>query len=283
MTNIVCPQCGNIIGKGKRFCTSCGAQTPADLPQQPPRASTTNGRISSQSRQTPIRSDNTLALSSPTWRFHAINIGSSSTENVYLKKTYSLFLIAVISICVIGYYSFHFVPKQHWATLGMLDCVIWILCGWFGWRHPIIISFPTFTVITGLFLGALANHYTASGRAEVFMSAAFITVMAFAGLTFYVFVTRKDFYWLLGFLCAGFWILLGSFSVYKWTNLSLIGIGIDIFGIVVFTGWILFDTSRILNRRDSELTPPIAAFELFLDIIGFHSYILDLLDWRDWF
>jgi len=46
--------------------------------------------------------------------------------------------------------------------------------------------------------------------------------------------------------------------------------------------WILFDTSQIVHRADAELTPGIAAFELLLDIIGLHRWMLDFLSELDW-
>jgi hypothetical protein len=44
----------------------------------------------------------------------------------------------------------------------------------------------------------------------------------------------------------------------------------------------IFDTSEIVHRTDAGLTPGIAAFELLLDIIGLHRWLLDLLSELDW-
>lgn len=260
---MLCPQCGNTIAQGKNFCTSCGGRVSQNLSQSIPGKSVPKVKMYAHATQSAILSE----------------------ENLYLRKTYSYLLLSIASMFALGYYSFNYVPKENWIALGGMDCTMWVLCGWFGWRRPIIITFPLFTIVTGLFLGALAKNFSDTDKSVIFINAAILTILVFVGLTIYVFLSRKEFNWLLGFLIAGFWILLGSFYLYAVTGSSLLNLGIDIFGIIVFTGWILFDTGRILHRRDSELIPPIAAFELFLDIIGLHSYLLDLLDidWKKWF
>jgi hypothetical protein len=39
---------------------------------------------------------------------------------------------------------------------------------------------------------------------------------------------------------------------------------------------------QIVHRADEELTPGLAAFELLLDIIGLHRWLLDFLSELDW-
>lgn len=49
---------------------------------------------------------------------------------------------------------------------------------------------------------------------------------------------------------------------------------IGLFGSAVFVGWILYDTSHILQRADDpDYSAPHAAFDLFMDIIGLFSYV----------
>lgn len=49
---------------------------------------------------------------------------------------------------------------------------------------------------------------------------------------------------------------------------------IGLFGSAVFVGWILYDTSHILQRAgDPDYSAPHAAFDLFMDIIGLFSYV----------
>lgn len=86
----------------------------------------------------------------------------------------------------------------------ILDFLIWVACGWFGWRNPIKAVFPIFLVITGLAMGQIAHLYSPN----LFLSAALTTLAIFAGVSTYVFFSKRDFSFLAVSLNIGFWILL---------------------------------------------------------------------------
>lgn len=157
--------------------------------------------------------------------------------------------------------------------LSIADAIIWVLCGWFGWRRPIAVTLPLFSIITGLLLGQLAHLYS-----SVFFSATVLTLLAFTGLSAYVHITRQNFSFLRGFLCIAFFVLLGGMVLSFFFHQPLIQLALTAFGVVTFGCWILFDTSRIIHRVDEDLTPGIAAFELILDIVGLQRWLLSLLN-----
>jgi len=109
-----------------------------------------------------------------------------------------------------------------------------------------------------------------------------MTLGAFVGLTVYAHLTKHDFSFLRGFLWAAFLILLSSILVVPLAHSHWVSLGYAAFGTITFLCWILFDTSQIVHRADAELTPGIAAFELLLDIIGLHRWLLDFLIELDW-
>jgi FtsH-binding integral membrane protein len=85
------------------------------------------------------------------------------------------------------------------------------------------------------------------GGKEVIPTAAFLTLMIFAGLSGAVFLTKKDFSFLAPFL----WVAgLGAFGVMLFG--ALFGFSGGIFftgGMIVFaSGWILYDTSKVLHH-----------------------------------
>ena len=81
-----------------------------------------------------------------------------------------------------------------------------------------------------------------------------------------------------GFLSLSFWILMGAGLLAFFVRAPILHLAIAALGTMTFGGWILYDTSQIVNRRDGMLSPGEAAFELLLDIIGLFRWLLDLLD-----
>lgn len=202
----------------------------------------------------------------------AIPLSLGQSIDSYIAKTYSIFSIALFAIAVFGFFSYFFVPKTYLTALGVADSVLWIACGWFGWRRPMAIVFPLFASVTGLLLGQIAHF-----NSMVFAQAAILSLTAFIGLSLYVFFTKKDFSFLSGFLFISFFILLGGGLLSLIFGSSLYSVLLSGFGVLSFAAWILYDTSQILHRVDSELTPSIAAFELILDIVGLFRWLLEHL------
>jgi FtsH-binding integral membrane protein len=209
---------------------------------------------------------------------HAHNLPSPLQAGIdpFIARTYNHLLVALGGIVLCGLLSYFLLPRSWLIGLGIADCVLWILCGWCCWRQPIEFIFPLFAIITGLFLGQLAQFY-----AGIFLMAGGLTLLAFAGLSFYVHFTRTDFSFLRGFLCLAFFILLGGMILSIFTPHSAFAVGLTGFGVLTFGCWILFDTSQIIHRADETLTPAVAAFELLLDFVGMHSWLLDLLHYWD--
>jgi FtsH-binding integral membrane protein len=195
-------------------------------------------------------------------------------QTQFVRRTYSLLLYALLGIIGAGVAAYNFLPRVALLPIGIADVILWVACGWFGWRRPINLVMPLFTIVTGLLLGLVATIVPAG----LFAQAAVMTVAAFTGLSLYVHTTRQDFSYLKGFLSIAFWIILAGGLLTIFFPVKLLTLGLSALGVVMFGCWILYDTSQIVNRRDSTLTPGVAAFELLLDLVGLFRWILDLLD-----
>jgi FtsH-binding integral membrane protein len=107
--------------------------------------------------------------------------------------------------------------------------------------------------------------------------AAVLTLLTFGALTTYAFVTKKDFSFLGGMLYVGLITLIGglllnaflfkSVSMSYWMSWGIL---------LVFSGYVLFDTSRIIHRYD-EKSYCSAAIALFLDFFNMFLAILSIL------
>lgn len=136
-------------------------------------------------------------------------------------------------------------------------------------------------VLWGLILGfgnraMLHSGVLLSGHATaILMQAIVITLAIFIGLTLTVFLTRKDFSFLRGILSISMFAMCGV-ALSSWMFGFSLGALFCGAGILVMAGYILYDTSRIMNYF-----PPsahvAAALMLFASIATLFLYVLQLL------
>ena len=199
----------------------------------------------------------------------------SANEGIASFETQTLraFAVMLAAIALVGGFSYGCVPRLAMVPLGIADSILWILCGWLGWRQPSGMVVPLFTIVTGLFVGQLAHSHS-----SVFFTATVFSIGAFSGLAAYAHFSRRDFSFLQGFLCVSFMVLIigGVLAVFVHSDIyQLLYSG---FGVIVFAAWILYDIDQIVSREDASLTPTTAALELLLDLIGLHRWLLDHLN-----
>lgn len=138
-----------------------------------------------------------------------------------------------------------------------------------------------FTGLLGLSLGPILMHYLQfSNGSQIVMQALGGTAVVFLGLSGYVLTTKKDFSFMRGMLVAGLMVvivgMLGAFVA------SLFGVQITAFSLaisaaVVFlmSGFILYDTSRIVNGGETNYI--MATTGLYLNIYNLFVSLLHLI------
>lgn len=106
-----------------------------------------------------------------------------------------------------------------------------------------------------------------------------MTALMFVGLSTYAFLSKVDFNFLGAGLFVALWGLiigglLNLFFQSPWAHMFMAWIGL-----VVFSGFVLFDTSLILRRaRDEDAV--VMAIELFLDALNLFLLLLDIFGGR---
>ncbi|MCG8468751.1 MAG: Bax inhibitor-1 family protein [Gemmatimonadetes bacterium] len=121
----------------------------------------------------------------------------------------------------------------------------------------------------------LANLYAPG----VISSAALVTLLAFAGLTAVVFVTRKDFSFLRGVVGYGMVVAVVAIvaaTIFGWELGTWFSVGM----IALAGAAILWDTSRILHHYPEDRHVS-AALELFASVALMFWYVLRLFMSRD--
>jgi len=138
-----------------------------------------------------------------------------------------------------------------------------------------------YTFVTGLFLAPslffaqLVASHGASLDASPVRDAFLLTGAAFAGLTGFVFVSKKDFSFLGASLSMGIWVVLGAMILGMFVHSAALSLAVASVGVLLFSGYILYDTSRIL--RDPEADAVSAALRLFLDVVNLFLFLLRIL------
>jgi FtsH-binding integral membrane protein len=146
-------------------------------------------------------------------------------------------------------------------------------------RYPLnLVAYFAYVFLMGLLIAPIVL-FTAGASPDVLTQASILTALVFTGLTGYTFLTRHDFSFLGGALTIGLFAMLGvgvagilfGFSMGLWYSLA---------GVVLFSGYVLYDTSAVLHRYATDRHVS-AAIELFTDIVMLFWYLLSLLNRRD--
>ncbi len=149
-----------------------------------------------------------------------------------------------------------------------------------------LVSFFGFAILFGwLTTGLMAMAFQTSGL-SILMEALGLTVIVFGGLSAYVLITKKDFSFMGGFLAVGLFLFIGAAIVMG--LMSMFGSGMPpwvhmamaIGSTLLFSLYVLYDTSQILHRFSTDMVVP-GALALLIDFIIMFRNILFLLMARD--
>ena len=137
-----------------------------------------------------------------------------------------------------------------------------------------------FTGCMGLGLGPMLNHYAGMpGGPMLIMQALGSTALVFFGLSAYALTTKKDFSFMGGFLTVGLLVVIVASIVNIFIGSSLTFMVINAAVVLIMSGFILFDTSRIINGGETNYIR--ATVSLYLNIYNLFTSILALLGMSD--
>ena len=137
-----------------------------------------------------------------------------------------------------------------------------------------------FTGCLGAALGPMLNYYVglANGPALI-MQALGGTAVVFFALSGYVLTTRKDFSFLGGFLMVGLIVALIASIALIFFNAPVANLALSAMIVLLMSGFILFDTSRIIHGGETNYI--LATVALYLDIYNLFTSLLHLLGAAD--
>ena len=143
-------------------------------------------------------------------------------------------------------------------------------------QHPLNAQLLfVWTLMEAYTVGVVCASYTAAGQGRIVVEALVLTALIFATLTAYTFQSKRDWSFMEAGLSSGLLLLIfwGLFSLFF---PALAGGLYSLFGALLFSGFIIFDTWQITERLgyDDHI---LASIMLYLDILNLFLHILRLL------
>ncbi len=149
------------------------------------------------------------------------------------------------------------------------------------------IYFYAFAAVMGLSLAWIFKAFTGVSIAQTFL----ITSIAFAGLSLYGYVTKKDLSGMGTFLMMGVIGLIVAMIVNIFLASSALAFAISAIGVLIFAGLTAYDTQSIKNEylqhamaADQEWLGKSAimgALRLYLDFINMFMFLLQFMGNRE--
>lgn len=193
---------------------------------------------------------NTYMLLSATLGFSAL----TALASMALQMPPMTYLIAFIGAMVLGIFV---LPRTANSASGL--GVIFLITG-----------------LLGFGLGPLLNMYLSLPKGpEIIATAMGGTGVIFLALSGYALTTKRDFSFMGGFLFAGMMVILIAALANIFLALPALSLAVSAGIILVMSGFILFDTSRIINGGETNYI--MATFGLYLTIFNIFINLLSIL------
>jgi len=193
---------------------------------------------------------NTYLLLSATLAFSALMAGLSMAMAVPT----SMYMISVIGAMVLGMFV---LPRTANSTTG-----IWVLFA--------------ITGLLGFGLGSILTVYLKLPHGAQIIATAFAgTGLIFLGLSGYALTTKRDFSFLGGFLFAGMMVIVLAMLANLFFAIPALALAISGAVILLMSGFILFDTSRIINGGETNYI--MATYGIYLSIFNIFISLLQIL------
>ena len=202
--------------------------------------------------------------------------GALETNKV-LKNTYLLLSMTLLfSAFTAGIAMMLNIPQGAGLVLTLVSF------GLLFWVHKVadtsqgLIAVFAFTGCLGAALGPMLNNYLGLANGPMLvMQALGGTALIFFTLSGYVLTTRKDFSFMGGFLITGMVLVIVAMLLNLFFQVPMVSLALSSAIILLMSGFILFDTSRIIHGGETNYIR--ATVGLYLSIYNLFTSLLHLL------
>jgi uncharacterized protein len=218
------------------------------------------------------------------------SIAASAPADVragFVRRTYAHLAGAILAFIMLEWMLFQTVlpeammgllatSQYSWLiVLGVFMGVSWMADSWAQSQTSVNTQYAglaLYVVAQAIIFVPLLYLAAAYSGPDVIVSAAFITLLLFTGLTFTVLTTRKDFTFLGGFLKISFFVALGVIVASILFGFSL-GVLFASVMVIIASASILYNTSNVLHRYHPS-QHVAASLTLFASVALLFWYIL---------
>lgn len=198
--------------------------------------------------------------------------------NKVLKNTYALLSVTLLFSALTAFISMHmdmpgYMPLV--ASFGALGLIWLVLPRTANSAAGIVVVFAI-TGLLGLGLGPILNTYLQmSNGSQLIMTSLGGTGVIFFALSGYALVSRRDFSFMGGMLFAGMVLVIIAALANIFMEIPALSLAISAIVILIMSGFILYDTSRIVNGGERNYI--LATVGLYLSLYNIFVNLLALL------
>jgi modulator of FtsH protease len=199
-------------------------------------------------------------------------------QTSFLTRVLTIFSLSLI-VAVLGVYMSRYVPSGYYLFLVILEFIL-IFAVNFASKRPTLapIFLFLFTFISGVMIGPLIYVFFNIGAGAIVFEALSITAIIFILLTSIVYFFNINLVnskiWI--FLLVGLIGIIIASIVNIFLRNPLFNFYISVVVVLIFSGYILYDISNILENPNMT-NEYVAALALYLDFVNIFIALLNIL------
>ena len=211
------------------------------------------------------------------YNMNTASMDSVLSTNKVLKNTYMLLgmTLAFSAVCA-GISMAMGLPHGAALILSLVGFGLLFVVNKMADSSKGLLAIFAFTGVMGASIGPMLNYYMSMpGGPALVMQALGGTALVFFGLSAYALTTRKDFSYMGGFLMVGLLVAVVAMIANIFLGIPALSLTISAALVMIMSGLILFDTSRIINGGETNYIR--ATVSLYLNIYNLFIHMLHLL------
>lgn len=198
--------------------------------------------------------------------------------NKLIRNTYTMLAMTLLFSALMAGASvvMQVPPMTSLFTLGGAFLLIWMVLPRTANSAAGLGVVFAITGLLGFGLGPTLSYYLSLPNGSEIVGTAFAgTGVIFLGLSGYALTSRKDFSFMGGFLVAGLLVVLIAMLANIFLDMPALSLALSAVVIMLMSGFILYDTSRMVNGGKSNYL--MMTVSLYLNIFNIFVHLLHLL------
>lgn len=197
---------------------------------------------------------------------------SVTERNSFIVRVYRIFIYSLLFSAICSFIGVLLDFPFSWWWIGA-ELAVLLICLIFKTSTSLLYLWSG---MSGLTMAPLLSNVIDKGNGHVIWIAIFATAILFVGLSMYVHYTRKSFSHWKGILFIALILLVFGASLLLMFPRLINEVVWSSMGIIIFSAYVLFDTSRIIEEYGPG-EEASAAMDLHLDFINLFLDILRIL------